>query len=88
MAEATTRAVKKPGAAWLVVALFLQAVRRVDVTLAGKVALIAGLALAAILVHSLFYNDFFEDPTTWLLIGLVAFGQRPSVAAEQETVAA
>ena len=35
-------------------------------------ALAAGLALLAIFVHSLAYNDFFEDPTTWGLIGLVA----------------
>jgi hypothetical protein len=26
----------------------------------------------AIFVHSLAYNDFFEDPTTWGLIGLIA----------------
>jgi hypothetical protein len=25
----------------------------------------------AIFVHSLAYNDFFEDPTTWGLIGLI-----------------
>jgi putative inorganic carbon (hco3(-)) transporter len=40
-------------------------------SLAGRTSLAAGLALAAILCHSLFYNDFFEDPTTWLLLGLV-----------------
>jgi O-antigen ligase len=53
--------------AWLLVALFRQAFRR-----AGRVGLIAGLGLAAIFCHSLFYNAFFEDPLTWLLIGLVA----------------
>jgi hypothetical protein len=37
----------------------------------GQVALAAGLALVAIFVHSLSYNDFFEDPTTWGLIGLI-----------------
>ncbi len=42
----------------------------------------AGLSLAAILVHSLFYNDFFEDPTTWLLLGLVAFALPPAHAPE------
>lgn len=47
------------------------------------VSLAAGLALAAILCHSLFYNDFFEDPTTWLLIGLVAFARPPPAVAEQ-----
>ena len=34
--------------------------------------LMFGLALTAILVHSLFYNAFFEDPLTWALVGLVA----------------
>jgi O-antigen ligase len=43
----------------------------------------AGLSLAAILVHSLFYNDFFEDPTTWLLLGLVAFALPPRDRQEE-----
>jgi len=47
----------------------------------------AGLSLAAILVHSLFYNDFFEDPTTWLLLGLVAFALPPAQAPEEEAPA-
>ena len=45
------------------------------------VALSAGLGLAAILVHSLFYNDFFEDPTTWLLLGFVALAVPPVAQA-------
>jgi putative inorganic carbon (HCO3(-)) transporter len=53
--------------AWLLAALFSSAFRR-----RGAVALVAALGLAAILVHSLFYNAFFEDPMTWGLIGLVA----------------
>jgi O-antigen ligase len=52
---------------WLLVALFRQAFRR-----GGRVGLVAGLGLAAIFCHSLFYNAFFEDPLTWMLIGLVA----------------
>jgi putative inorganic carbon (HCO3(-)) transporter len=56
----------------LVGALFAMAFRRSDRSLAGSVALAAGLVLAAILCHSLFYNDFFEDPTTWGLMGLAA----------------
>jgi O-antigen ligase len=52
---------------WLLVALFRQAFRR-----GGRVGLVAGLGLAAIFCHSLFYNAFFEDPLTWILIGLVA----------------
>ena len=56
---------------WLVGALLLAAYRRIKHGTYGRVALAAGLALLAIFVHSLAYNDFFEDPTTWGLIGLV-----------------
>jgi O-antigen ligase len=49
------------------------------------VPLAAGVTLAAILVHSLFYNDFFEDPTTWLLFGLVAFALPPVEQREMVT---
>jgi O-antigen ligase len=58
---------------WLLVALGFEVYRGGTTrTLAGCTSLVAGLALAAILCHSLFYNDFFEDPTTWALLGLVA----------------
>ncbi len=77
--------------AWLLVALGRDAYdgrRRI-------VALSAGLGLAAILVHSLFYNDFFEDPTTWLLLAFVALAVPPAAEAapvrrtdEREAVAA
>jgi len=56
---------------WLVGALLLAAYRRIRHEAYGPVALAAGLAILAILVHSLAYNDFFEDPTTWGLIGLI-----------------
>ncbi len=56
---------------WLVGALLLAAYRRVDHRTYGLLALAAGLSLLAIFVHSNAYNDFFEDPTTWLLIGLI-----------------
>ena len=79
--------------AWLLVAVFRQAFRRRP----GVVSLAAGLGLAAIFCHSLFYADFFEDPVTWGLFGLAALGV-PEVAArvarskpverEQEAVAA
>ena len=52
---------------WLLVVLLRQAFRR-----SGQVGFIAGLGIAAIFGHSLFYNAFFEDPVTWGLIGLVA----------------
>jgi O-antigen ligase len=57
---------------WLVGALLLAAYRRRDHGVYGRMALAAGLALLAIFVHSLAYNDFFEDPTTWGLMGLIA----------------
>jgi putative inorganic carbon (HCO3(-)) transporter len=37
-----------------------------------SVSLVAGLGIAAIFCHSLFYNAFFEDPMTWALFGLAA----------------
>ena len=56
---------------WLVGALLLAAYRRIDNETYGRLALAAGLALLAIFVHSLAYADFFEDPTTWGLVGLI-----------------
>jgi hypothetical protein len=58
----------------LLVVLLQQAFRRT-----GRLGFVAGLGLAAIFVHSLFYNDFFEDPTTWGLIGLVALASPVAV---------
>ena len=79
--------------AWLLVAAFRQTFRR-----RGTLSLVAGLGIAAIFVHSLFYNAFFEDPMTWGLLGLAAIGMpkvivRPPkpvdrpVVAEREAVA-
>ena len=69
--------------AWFAVALLLPGFRRLDRRLISRTALVAAVALAAILCHSLFYNDFFEDPTTWLLVGLVALTvPRPKATAE------
>jgi O-antigen ligase len=80
----------------LVVALLGQALRRSGRSRGGAVSLAAGLALAAILCHSLFYNDFFEDPTTWVLVGLIAVaasvrsgpaaGEAPPPMAQKEAV--
>jgi O-antigen ligase len=69
----------------LVGALLGQAFRRADRSLVGAVSLTAGLLLAAILCHSLFYNDFFEDPTTWGLFGLIGFATnaRPAPTADE-----
>jgi O-antigen ligase len=77
---------------WLLVGLFRDAFR----SRRRIVSISAGLGLGAILCHSLFYNDFFEDPTTWLLIGLVAFAvpaalpvtERRAPVEEREAVVA
>jgi O-antigen ligase len=66
--------------AWLGVASLLAAFRvrgRSDV---ARTALVAGLTLGAIAVHSFFYNALFEDPTTWALLGLVALATREAAA--------
>jgi hypothetical protein len=68
---------------WLVAALLLAAYRRINHATYGRMALAAGLALLAIFVHSLAYNDFFEDPTTWGLIGLIALVSPRRVRARE-----
>jgi hypothetical protein len=65
----------------LLVALLLAAYRRINHPVFGMLALSAGLGLVAIFVHSLAYNDFFEDPTTWGLIGLIALAAPRRVRA-------
>jgi hypothetical protein len=69
----------------LLAVLLVQAFRRADRSNPGTLALAAGLALAAVICHSVFYADFFEDPTTWLLIGLVglASATRPAPVLEE-----
>jgi putative inorganic carbon (HCO3(-)) transporter len=69
---------------WLVVSLLVAAYRRIRHGVFGLVALSAGLGLVAVFVHSLAYNDFFEDPTTWGLIGLIALVARRRVRAPRE----
>jgi O-antigen ligase len=59
---------------WLVGTALWLPFRRASRSFAGRVSLSCGLALTAILVHSLFYNAFFEDPLTWGLLGLIALG--------------
>lgn len=56
--------------AWALVAAFAGLVRTGGDPFVRRVVLIVALALAAIGVHSLFYDHFFEDPTTWGLLGL------------------
>jgi O-antigen ligase len=62
-------------------ALLVAAYRRINHRVFGMLALSAGLGLVAIFVHSLAYNDFFEDPMTWGLIGLIALASPRRVRA-------
>jgi putative inorganic carbon (hco3(-)) transporter len=72
--------------AWLLVTAFLLTFRRLlPGTFAGRVSLILGVVLAAIGVHSLFYNAFFEDPTAWGVFGLAPLA---AVALAEERVSA
>ena len=61
---------------WLVGSALLLAFRRIAPDVDGSARLAFGLALVAILVHCLFYNALFEDPTFWGLLALVAVGAR------------
>jgi hypothetical protein len=61
---------------WLVVAALATAFRRLQGGFDGAARLAFGLALVAILVHCLFYNALFEDPSFWALLSLAVVGAR------------
>jgi hypothetical protein len=61
---------------WLVVTALALAFRRLQRSFDGTARLAFGLALVAILVHCIFYNALFEDPTFWGLLALAAIGMR------------
>jgi hypothetical protein len=65
---------------WLVAAALRTAFRRLGPGFDGTARLAFGLALVAILVHCLFYNALFEDPTFWGLLALVVVGARADAA--------
>jgi hypothetical protein len=56
--------------AWTLIATFLALARAGGDPFRRRANLAVTLCLAAIGVHSLFYDHFFEDPTTWALLGL------------------
>ena len=56
--------------AWALIATFTMLGRTRGDPFAQRVVLAVVLALTAIGVHSLFYDHFFEDTTTWALLGL------------------
>jgi hypothetical protein len=62
--------------AWLIVAALGTAFRRLGRGFEGTARLGFGLALVAILVHCLFYNALFEDPTFYGLLALIVVGAR------------
>ena len=62
--------------AWLVVTAAWATLFRLGRGFTSRVSLAVGVSLAAIFVHSLAYNAFFEDPTTWALLGLVGLVAR------------
>jgi putative inorganic carbon (HCO3(-)) transporter len=70
--------------AWTVGAFLVGAFRRRRHAL----SLVAGLGIAAIFCHSLFYNAFFEDPLTWMLFGFVFLAAPPRAAAARSAAAA
>jgi len=67
---------------WLVATMLYHAFRRRSGDFDGAARLAFGLALVAILVHCVFYNALFEDPTFWGLLGLVAVAVRAVSPAE------
>ena len=68
--------------AWLFLAGALLAFRRVAADWYGQAALVFGLIVVAIGVHSLFYNAFFEDPMVWGALGLAALASRQNKPAQ------
>ena len=74
---------------WLVFAALLVTLRRSGSSFKGRACLAIAAAVAAIGVHSLFYNALFEDPMFWGLLALTALCARLPLrreAAEAPTV--
>ena len=67
----------------LVGVALVTAFRRLGPAFEGTARLGFGLALTAILVHSLFYNALFEDPTFWGLLALIVVGARADVQPQE-----
>jgi O-antigen ligase len=69
---------------WLLFAGCSLAFRRFARDPPGLAALTFGLVFAAIAVHSLFYNAFFEDPTAWGVLGLAVVAARVPLARRRD----
>jgi O-antigen ligase len=57
---------------WLFGAALFLTLRRATPSFRGRASLVFAAGLAAIGLHSLFYNALFEDPMFWGLLGLAA----------------
>jgi O-antigen ligase len=62
--------------AWLVVVMLRATFTGLGRGFTSRVSLAVGVVLAAIVVHSLFYNAFFEDPMMWAMLGLIGLVTR------------
>ncbi len=62
--------------AWLVSAALFVTLRRAGSSFKGRACLVIAAGLAAVGLHSLFYNAFFEDPVLWAMLGLTALCAR------------
>jgi O-antigen ligase len=75
---------------WLIFVALFVTLRRSGSAFKGRACLAIAAAIAAIGVHSLFYNALFEDPTFWDLLALAALCARlplrrpPPVVARAE----
>ncbi len=61
---------------WLVAAALFVTIRRAGSSFKGRSCLAIAAGIAAIALHSLFYDSFFEDPVLWSLLGLTALCAR------------
>ena len=69
--------------AWVLAAAFAGLIRSRGDRFANRVVLTVALALAAIGIHSLFYDHFFEDATTWGLLGLIGLASSTLAGSRQ-----
>ena len=69
---------------WLAAAALITGFRRLGPGWTGTARLAFAVALTAILVHCLFYNALFEDPTFWGLLALIAIGARAESPRPQQ----
>jgi O-antigen ligase len=69
---------------WFVLAAAGSMLHRLGRSFEHRTALALGLAFAAIVVHSQFYADFFEDPMTWGVVGLGSLAARTLAVKREE----